>query len=49
MKKSILSLGKNLNKTEQKLVKGGYHPPYCNSNKDCGDGFICNGAICYRP
>ena len=29
MKKQILNLGKNLNKTEQKLINGGYEMPYC--------------------
>ena len=49
MKKSILNIGKPLNKTEQTQINGGTHPPYCYSNRDCGDGFICDGAICYRP
>ncbi|TDQ23967.1 hypothetical protein [Tenacibaculum caenipelagi] len=44
MKKSILTLGKVLNKIEQKTINGGGHPA-CYSHSDCpGTMGCCNGG-----
>ncbi|WP_440122368.1 hypothetical protein [Tenacibaculum sp. Ill] len=39
MKNSILSLGKSLNKIEQKLINGG--AILCENHQDCPGGFGC--------
>ena len=45
MKKTILNLGKNLNKLEQKKINGGWHQCYtsseCTGRYDC-----CSGGQC---
>ncbi|WP_428742086.1 hypothetical protein [Tenacibaculum sp.] len=46
MKKSILNLGKVLEKTEQKQINGGLRPSFlCSSNffcaLDCQEGDVC--------
>lgn len=46
MKKSILNLGKAINKTEQKAINGGFGPTVCSGdfiNHNTGD---C-GCYCY--
>ncbi len=51
MKKSILNIGKALNKVEQKSINGG-GKTLCNTDYDCcGVGnplysYICNGIVC---
>ena len=40
MKKSILNLGKFLDKAEQKLINGGA-PRLCESHSDCPGGYGC--------
>ncbi|TCI94218.1 hypothetical protein [Tenacibaculum sp. M341] len=45
MKKSILNLGKLLNKTEQKNINGGGNA-FCNDNGDCDSGYFCDNYIC---
>lgn len=42
MKKSILNLGKALNKVEQKTINGG--KKQCDNIHRCGSGFCCNTA-----
>ncbi|WP_344925038.1 hypothetical protein [Aquimarina addita] len=49
MKKSILNLGKALNKAEQKTINGGYQR--CQSTRDCDPYFTCimvfdQGGVC---
>lgn len=39
MKKSILNLGKTLNKAEQKSINGGYRN--CKVDSDCQLGYKC--------
>ncbi|MEX6626206.1 hypothetical protein [Tenacibaculum salmonis] len=46
MKKSILNLGKALNKTEQKLVNGGGHPGYGSSLRKIREW--CANSPCRR-
>jgi hypothetical protein len=50
MKKSILNLGKALNKAEQKLINGGYKAGMCKdtcqSNADCGPMRECFTGTC---
>lgn len=43
MKKSILNIGKTLNKAEQKEISGG-RPTFCENHQDCPGGFGC----CYE-
>ena len=47
MKKSILSLGKPLNKREQKLINGGGAVGFCDMNGNCPSGQYCEGIYCY--
>jgi Cys-rich repeat protein len=47
MKKSILNLGKALNKTEQKSINGGKRlAPECISDSDCNNGepVVCSNG-----
>ncbi|WP_299107120.1 hypothetical protein [uncultured Tenacibaculum sp.] len=44
MKKSILNLGKNLSKLEQKAINGGKR--YCNTIADCPPGNCCMHNAC---
>ncbi|WP_165872140.1 hypothetical protein [Tenacibaculum sp. M341] len=45
MKKSILNLGKQLNKNEQTLINGGVVLE-CHSDNECPGGYLCMGCIC---
>ncbi|WP_348743078.1 hypothetical protein [Tenacibaculum sp. 190524A05c] len=45
MKKSILNLGKNLNKQEQKQINGGWHRCY-NSGQCSGRYDCCSAGFC---
>ena len=49
MKKSILELGKGLNKAEQKQINGGKHES-CMTHKDCPAGQGCCPwmGLCFR-
>ncbi len=47
MKKSILNLGKALNKAEQKLINGG--GLRCTSPNSCPTGQCCNANHTCRP
>jgi hypothetical protein len=50
MKKSILNIGKALNKIEQKSINGGGFGGSCNTNEDCPvNGHICNCGDCIDP
>ncbi len=44
MKKSILNLGKPLNKKEQKHINGG--GTFCNADGDCASGYYCDDYLC---
>ncbi|MDE1207240.1 hypothetical protein CSC81_01720 [Tenacibaculum discolor] len=46
MKKQILNIGKLLNKTEQKQVKGGA-PRFCQCDSDCGFNSHCCSNMCF--
>ncbi|MDY0780819.1 hypothetical protein [Tenacibaculum sp. IB213877] len=48
MKKSILNLGKTLNKDEQKLINGGVPPKRCDlpDHTPCPGGGWCWKGIC---
>ena len=49
MKKQILSLGKFLDKTEQKLVRaGGDAIGFCDGNGDCPSGSYCDNYFCIK-
>ncbi|WP_028892857.1 hypothetical protein [Tenacibaculum sp. 47A_GOM-205m] len=49
MKKSILNLGKALNKVEQKSINGsGDVIGFCNANGDCPTGSYCEGYLCIK-
>jgi len=47
MKKSILKIGKALNKAEQKQINGGYERE-CLDQEDCDPGYLCHvpSGIC---
>ena len=47
MKKTILNLGKSLNKIEQKLVNGGGAVGFCDGQGNCPLGQYCEGIYCY--
>ncbi|WP_028892858.1 hypothetical protein [Tenacibaculum sp. 47A_GOM-205m] len=42
MKKSILNIGKALNKAEKSLINGG--KKQCDNHYQCGSGYCCNTA-----
>ena len=44
MKKSILNLGKALNKAEQQTINGG-NGGYCRTNKDCYTKYLGPGDV----
>jgi len=44
MKKSILNLGKALNKADQKKINGGF--AFCDANGACPSGYVCQDYIC---
>ncbi|WP_272150213.1 hypothetical protein [Tenacibaculum aiptasiae] len=44
MKKSILNLGKALNKAEQRTINGGRK--FCESHEDCGTGCCNTSRFC---
>ena len=46
MKKSILNIGKALNKVEQKEINGG-RARGCNCDSECGSGSHCCNHRCY--
>lgn len=49
MKNSILSLGKTLNKTEQKNIYGGIGSvsvQNCNTSEQCNSGYYCDCGKC---
>ncbi|CAL2089769.1 WAP-type (Whey Acidic protein) with four-disulfide core [Tenacibaculum sp. 190524A02b] len=48
MKKSILNLGKALNKADQKNVNGGMGK-YCESHSDCRWPMGCCMGLCMTP
>ncbi|WP_408024906.1 hypothetical protein [Tenacibaculum sediminilitoris] len=49
MKKQVLTLGKALNKEDQKLINGGGDPVgLCDGNNSCPSGEYCRGIYCYR-
>ncbi|MGG6231608.1 hypothetical protein [Tenacibaculum sp. SDUM215027] len=49
MKKSILNIGKSLNKEKQKLINGGSTPVgLCDSENSCPTGYYCEGIYCYK-
>ncbi|WP_417784627.1 hypothetical protein [Tenacibaculum sp.] len=47
MKKSILNLGRTLNKIEQKLINGGGAVGFCDGEGNCPSGQYCEGIYCY--
>ncbi|MEE4000935.1 hypothetical protein V1T75_11370 [Tenacibaculum sp. FZY0031] len=47
MKKTILNLGKPLNKTAQKLINGGGAVGFCGGEGSCPAGQYCQGIYCY--
>lgn len=47
MKKSILNLGKVLNKTQQKAINGGGAIGFCDGNGDCPSGSYCSNHFCH--
>ncbi|WP_237274791.1 hypothetical protein [Tenacibaculum ovolyticum] len=46
MKKSILNLGKALNKAEQREVNGSGGKKFCSTHEDCRFGYGCCGGVC---
>ncbi|MDY0780818.1 hypothetical protein [Tenacibaculum sp. IB213877] len=46
MKTQILSLGKALNRTEQKLINGGGPLSFCAADGSCPEGYYCEGYVC---
>ena len=47
MKKSILNLGSELNKEEQKKINGGL-PPFCTSHNQCPPNQCCQSDPIYN-
>ena len=47
MKKSILNLGRALNKAEQKTINGGGAVGFCDVYGNCPSGQYCKGDYCY--